>query len=250
MIACSEPPEGRSSQPPALLGERSAALNVVDGISRETVRRTLKNDLKPRLTRCWRIPAEKSGDFAYLMEGVLYVYQRKFSEDEVLVCTAEATEQQTKEVRTALPTAPGRRTSTTNTSATGRRICSWSMRRFQARARQNHRSPDEERFRRAPHMNQTKDNSIRSYPQGLLGARLMIPSASATSCGEPAKPHAAGFRPAPAASGGGSPAARRRGRVRGSSSTANSRSPLRCLFAGNRFSSASEAGNGHVGSSG
>ncbi len=32
----------------------------------------------------------------------------EFSEDEVLVCTAEATKQQTKEVRTGLPTAPGR----------------------------------------------------------------------------------------------------------------------------------------------
>ncbi len=45
MIACSEPPEGRSSQPPALLGERLVALNVVDGISRETVRRTLKKTI-------------------------------------------------------------------------------------------------------------------------------------------------------------------------------------------------------------
>ncbi len=42
MIACSEPPEGRSSQPLELLGERLVALNVVDSISRETVRRTLK----------------------------------------------------------------------------------------------------------------------------------------------------------------------------------------------------------------
>ncbi len=45
MIACSEPPEGHSSQPPALLGERLVALNVVDGISRETVRRTLKKTI-------------------------------------------------------------------------------------------------------------------------------------------------------------------------------------------------------------
>ncbi len=40
MIACSEPPEGRSSQPLELLGEWLVALNVVDGISRETVKRT------------------------------------------------------------------------------------------------------------------------------------------------------------------------------------------------------------------
>ncbi len=64
--------------------------------------------MKPHLTRCWRIPAENSGDFACSMEDVLRVYQRKFSENEVLVCTAEALRKRTKEVRTALPTAPGR----------------------------------------------------------------------------------------------------------------------------------------------
>ncbi len=64
--------------------------------------------MKPHLTRCQCIPAENSGDFACSMEDVLRVYQRKFSGDEVLVCTAEASKQQTKEVRTALPTAPGR----------------------------------------------------------------------------------------------------------------------------------------------
>ena len=42
------------------------------------------------------------------MEDVLKVCQRKFSEDEVPACTAEATKQRTKEIRTALPTAPGR----------------------------------------------------------------------------------------------------------------------------------------------
>ncbi len=64
--------------------------------------------MKPHLTRCWRIPAAKSCDFACSMEDVLRVYQRKFSGDEVLVCTAEALRKRTKEVRTALPTAPGR----------------------------------------------------------------------------------------------------------------------------------------------
>ncbi len=83
-------------------------MNVVDGISRETVRRALKNDLKPHLTRCRRIPAEKSGDFVCPMEDVLDVCQRKFGEDEVSACTAEALRKRTKEIRTALPTVPGR----------------------------------------------------------------------------------------------------------------------------------------------
>ncbi len=64
--------------------------------------------MKPHLTRRWRIPAAKSSDFACSMEDVLDVYQRKFDEDEVPACTAEALRKRTKEVRTALPTAPGR----------------------------------------------------------------------------------------------------------------------------------------------
>ncbi len=108
MIACSEPPEGRSPQPLELLGERLAALNVVDGISRETVRSTLKKRFE---TASYAVPAHSGGEsdgFAYSMEDVLRVYQRKFGENEVPACTAEALRKRTKEVRTALPAAPGR----------------------------------------------------------------------------------------------------------------------------------------------
>ncbi len=63
MIACSEPPEGRSSQPLELLGERSAALNVVDDISRETVRRTLKKRFK---TASYAVPAHSGGEMRRL----------------------------------------------------------------------------------------------------------------------------------------------------------------------------------------
>ena len=42
MIACSEPPEGQARWTLKLLGERLVELEIVDGISRETVRRTLK----------------------------------------------------------------------------------------------------------------------------------------------------------------------------------------------------------------
>ena len=42
MLACSEPPPGHARWNLRLLGERLVELEVVDGISRETVRRTLK----------------------------------------------------------------------------------------------------------------------------------------------------------------------------------------------------------------
>lgn len=41
------------------------------------------------------------------MEDVLEVYQRSFTDDEVLVCLDETSKQHTKETRTPLPTRPG-----------------------------------------------------------------------------------------------------------------------------------------------
>lgn len=41
------------------------------------------------------------------MEDVLDVYQRTFNDDEVLVCMDETSQQQTREIRTPLPTRPG-----------------------------------------------------------------------------------------------------------------------------------------------
>lgn len=41
-LACSEPPEGRASWTLRLLADRMVELGVVEGVSRETVRRTLK----------------------------------------------------------------------------------------------------------------------------------------------------------------------------------------------------------------
>jgi len=41
-LACSDPPEGRASWTLRLLADRMVELGVVEGVSRETVRRTLK----------------------------------------------------------------------------------------------------------------------------------------------------------------------------------------------------------------
>lgn len=41
-LACSEPPEGRGSWTLRLLADRMVALGIVEGVSHETVRRTLK----------------------------------------------------------------------------------------------------------------------------------------------------------------------------------------------------------------
>lgn len=47
-IACSEPPEGRARWTLALLADKLVALNVVDSISDQTVRRTLKKTTSNR----------------------------------------------------------------------------------------------------------------------------------------------------------------------------------------------------------
>ncbi|MCY4152855.1 MAG: helix-turn-helix domain-containing protein [Aestuariivita sp.] len=48
MLACSQPPAGQASWTLELLGDRLVALNVVDTISKETVRRTLKKTTSNR----------------------------------------------------------------------------------------------------------------------------------------------------------------------------------------------------------
>ena len=44
-LACSEPPEGHAPRTLKLLGERLVALEIVDSIGTETVRRTLKKTM-------------------------------------------------------------------------------------------------------------------------------------------------------------------------------------------------------------
>jgi hypothetical protein len=47
-LACSEPPEGRKQWTMQLLADRLVELEVVEGISDETVRRTLKKGMLSR----------------------------------------------------------------------------------------------------------------------------------------------------------------------------------------------------------
>ena len=44
-LSCSEPPEGRAGWTLRLLAERMVELGVVEGVSHETVRRTLKKTI-------------------------------------------------------------------------------------------------------------------------------------------------------------------------------------------------------------
>jgi transposase len=57
-VACSDPPEGRECWTLKLLADEMVALEIVDSVCRETVRKTLKkNVLKPWMQEMWCIPA-------------------------------------------------------------------------------------------------------------------------------------------------------------------------------------------------
>ena len=99
-LACSQPPAGRAGWTLQLMADQLVELEIVESISTETVRRTLKkNQLKPWLKECWCIPPKGSADFVCAMEDVLEVYHRQFQEHEVLVCLDETSKQLVQETR-------------------------------------------------------------------------------------------------------------------------------------------------------
>ena len=107
-LTCSQPPEGRAGWTLRLLADQLVECEIVDSISTETVRQTLKkNELKPWLKECWCIPPQGSAEFVCAMEDVLEVYHRQYRDNEVLVCLDETSKQQVKETRLGRPPRPG-----------------------------------------------------------------------------------------------------------------------------------------------
>ena len=107
-MACSQPPEGRVSWTLRMLADGLMEREIVESISTETVRRTLKkNQLKPWLKECWCLPPQGSAEFVCAMEDVLEVYHRSYGENEVLVCLDETSKQLVQETRQPRPAQPG-----------------------------------------------------------------------------------------------------------------------------------------------
>ena len=107
-LACGEPPEGRAGWTLKLLADRLVEREIVESISPETVRQTLKkNELKPWLKECWCIPPQGSAELVCAMEDVLAVYHRSYGDNEVLVCLDETSKQQVSETRQPRPSRPG-----------------------------------------------------------------------------------------------------------------------------------------------
>jgi transposase len=107
-LTCGEPPAGQARWTLRLLAEKLVELEIVEGISYQTVRRTLKkNELKPWLKRQWCIPPEANGAFVWRMEDVLDVYRRPDDPRCPLVCMDEVSKQLLRDTRAPVPTAPG-----------------------------------------------------------------------------------------------------------------------------------------------
>ena len=85
-LSCSEPPEGVAKWTLRLLASELVRLEVVESISPETVRQTLKkNALQPHLQAQWVIPPEKNAEFVKAMEKVLDLYQKSLDKDNPVV---------------------------------------------------------------------------------------------------------------------------------------------------------------------
>ena len=107
VLACSNPPCGRSKWTLNLLADKLVRMNIVDSVSASTVGRSLnKNELKPWKNKEWCIP-EASGSFVCNMEDVLDVYQRPYDNKYPVVCMDESSKQLIKETRAPINASPG-----------------------------------------------------------------------------------------------------------------------------------------------
>ncbi len=106
-LAGSSPPEGCVRGTLKLLAGRRMEMEIVESISKETVRRTLKKEIKPWLKPYGCLPPSRNAPFVAAREEVRYTDQRDVAEDEVLICMDETRRQPTKETRLPRPVQPG-----------------------------------------------------------------------------------------------------------------------------------------------
>lgn len=105
--ACSSPPEGRARWTLELLACEMVRRTEHAELSRETVRRRLKeNKLKPWQQDMWCIP-QVDGTYVARMEDVLDLYAEKPDPKRPVVCFDESPTQLIGEVRQPIAAAPG-----------------------------------------------------------------------------------------------------------------------------------------------
>jgi len=98
------PPKGYSNWTLRLLARKVVELKIVDSVSYETVRRTLKkNGMTNRKIEYWVIPPEADGEFVAHMEEVLEVYEKPYNLAFPVLCMDEQPVQLLKETRSPIP---------------------------------------------------------------------------------------------------------------------------------------------------
>lgn len=109
-ICCSEPPAGRVRWTLQLLANELSTRSLIVAVSRETVRKSLKNlDLKPWQKKRFCIPEEDLPRFIAQMEEVLDVYSQPPDPDRPLICMDECCFELTSDTRSSIPEKPGQR---------------------------------------------------------------------------------------------------------------------------------------------
>jgi transposase len=105
--ACSNPPRGRTRWTLELLAGEMVKLTEHASVSRETVRRRLKeNQLKPWQQDMWCIP-QVDATYVARMEEVLDLYAEAADPKRPVLCFDESPTQLIGEVREPVPAAPG-----------------------------------------------------------------------------------------------------------------------------------------------
>ena len=66
-----------------------------------------KNELKPHLSKYWKIPPDQNASFVAAMEDILEVYARPYNQKFPVVCMDESSVQMIGEVHEPIPAAPG-----------------------------------------------------------------------------------------------------------------------------------------------
>jgi transposase len=108
-VACSKAPEGRTRWTLELLAGEIVRLTGHENVSRETIRRRLREkDIKPWQKKMWCIPAVDA-EFVARMEDVLDLYAEPPDPDRPVVCFDETPIQLIGEKRGPFPASPGQR---------------------------------------------------------------------------------------------------------------------------------------------
>jgi transposase len=107
-VLCTERPEGQERWTLRALTDRIIELEIVEGVSYETVRTVLtKNELKPWQKKQWCVGPTKDSEYVHHLEDILEVYIQAYNKKRPQVCLDEGSVQCLKDKIPALAMKPG-----------------------------------------------------------------------------------------------------------------------------------------------